>query len=421
MMPTSQPLMALMSMDIPSADWTDRAAKSQYVEGDDDFAQLLREHMPDELQTVIEQLTPEQLALLEQAALAADGKTLPPMHSLTADLPPDTEAGSDEPLTEDPLGAIAQWLTWLQAAPVASDSPATAAVASAIQPATTPFGFVSNHLSGVPEVDPEVDIDINLREGSRNTPHSREIVSNDLLSAPESARAARANTPGQEFTAALQRAAGAVSEEPMVSTAMLGKLVEQLERAGRQLESDEGDGLDALNKPTLPGSANVALTARPVAAAAPAMGVPFGQSGWNAAVVEKVMWMSSQNLRSVEIRLDPAELGPMEIHIQNRGQELQVQFVSQHPAVREALEAQMHRLREMFSQQGLEQTEVTVADRSPSDQQEQQQRDEQLAQQGLPGGRGSSAGTDTDASNLTSPGHQLEPRWVTQRLIDFYA
>ena len=39
--------------------------------------------------------------------------------------------------------------------------------------------------------------------------------------------------------------------------------------------------------------------------------VPFGHQSWGEAMVERVMWMSSQNLRSVEIQLDPAELGPL--------------------------------------------------------------------------------------------------------------
>ncbi|WVM89362.1 flagellar hook-length control protein FliK [Halopseudomonas pachastrellae] len=68
----------------------------------------------------------------------------------------------------------------------------------------------------------------------------------------------------------------------------------------------------------------------------------MGQPGWSEAVVNKVMWMSSQNLQSVEIQLDPAELGPLEIKIQTRAR-APVQFVSQNAGVRDALEGQMFR------------------------------------------------------------------------------
>ena len=39
------------------------------------------------------------------------------------------------------------------------------------------------------------------------------------------------------------------------------------------------------------------------------------QAGWSEAVVDRVMWLSSQNLKSAEIQLDPAELGRMEVRI----------------------------------------------------------------------------------------------------------
>ena len=64
-------------------------------------------------------------------------------------------------------------------------------------------------------------------------------------------------------------------------------------------------------------AAQGALSARPVLATAQTLGVPFGQPAWGEALMDKMLWASSQNLRSVEIRLDPAELGPLEIHIQS--------------------------------------------------------------------------------------------------------
>ncbi len=145
--------------------------------------------------------------------------------------------------------------------------------------------------------------------------------------------------------------------------------------------------------------------------------VPFGHQSWGEAMVERVMWMSSQNLRSVEIQLDPAELGPLEIHIQNRGQELQVQFISQNPGVREALEGQMHRLREMFAGQGLEQAEVTVADRSAGEQarQGEGQLADRSADQGA--GRGGQSGA-LEAELTEQPAQRLvQP---LRGLVDYY-
>ncbi|MBA1277365.1 MULTISPECIES: flagellar hook-length control protein FliK [Pseudomonadaceae] len=97
----------------------------------------------------------------------------------------------------------------------------------------------------------------------------------------------------------------------------------------------------------------------------PGQPVQMQQSGWSEAVVDKVMWLSSQNLKSAEIQLDPAELGRMEIRIDmNKDQtQTQVTFLSPHAGVRDALEGQMQRLRDMFAQQGMT-MDVNVSDQS---------------------------------------------------------
>ncbi|QUE77541.1 flagellar hook-length control protein FliK [Stutzerimonas stutzeri] len=95
----------------------------------------------------------------------------------------------------------------------------------------------------------------------------------------------------------------------------------------------------------------------------PGQPVQMQQSGWSEAVVDRVMWLSSQNLKSAEIQLDPAELGRMEVRIDMHKDQTQVTFVSPHAGVRDALEGQMQRLRDMFSQQGMS-MDVNVSDQS---------------------------------------------------------
>src|SRR5690606_9590397 len=95
----------------------------------------------------------------------------------------------------------------------------------------------------------------------------------------------------------------------------------------------------------------------------PGQPVQMQQSGWSEAVVDRVMWLSSQNLKSAEIQLDPAELGRMEVRIDMTKDQAQVTFLSPHGGVRDALEGQMQRLRDMFSQQGMS-MDVNVSDQS---------------------------------------------------------
>jgi len=111
-------------------------------------------------------------------------------------------------------------------------------------------------------------------------------------------------------------------------------------------------------------SLNTASTPRlPVVVGQP---LALQKSEWSQAAVDRVMWMSSQNLQSAEIRLDPAELGRMEVRIDMVKDQAQVTFMSAQAGVRDALESQLPRLRELFSQQGMNLLDVNVSDQSSS-------------------------------------------------------
>ncbi len=96
----------------------------------------------------------------------------------------------------------------------------------------------------------------------------------------------------------------------------------------------------------------------------PGQPVAMQHGGWSEAVVDRVMWLSSQNLKSAEIQLNPAELGRLEVRISMHQDQAQVSFASPNAGVRDALEAQMHRLREMFAQQGMGMLDANVSDQS---------------------------------------------------------
>ena len=90
----------------------------------------------------------------------------------------------------------------------------------------------------------------------------------------------------------------------------------------------------------------------------------FWQPGWDGAVGDRVMWMVNQQLRGAEIRLNPPELGPIEVRINMQGDHAEVSFSTQHASVREALEAAVPRLRDMFNSAGLGLGDVNVAQHS---------------------------------------------------------
>lgn len=146
--------------------------------------------------------------------------------------------------------------------------------------------------------------------------------------------------------------------------------------------------------------------------AVPGAAVALRQSGWSQAVVDRVLWMSSQNIQSAEINLEPAELGRLAVRIDMSGDQAQVVFTSGQAGVRDVLESQLPRLRELFNQQGLNLADVNVASQFAGN-----GRGEQDAQRAkVP--QTSSLDSETDTSSpLASSGHAIS----VQRLVDYYA
>ena len=119
---------------------------------------------------------------------------------------------------------------------------------------------------------------------------------------------------------------------------------------------DFANRLAALTQAAVPKTVNALPVNQPLA---------MHQNGWSEEVVNRVMYLSSANLKSADIQLEPAELGRLDIRVNIAAdQPAQVNFMSGHAGVREALEGQMHRLREMFAQQGMGQVDVNVSDQS---------------------------------------------------------
>ena len=80
------------------------------------------------------------------------------------------------------------------------------------------------------------------------------------------------------------------------------------------------------------------------------------------------MWMVGRSAQSASLRLSPAELGPIEIRLSLQQEQASVAFTAQHALTREALEAAIPRLREMFNESNLQLVNVDVSQRDGSGQ-----------------------------------------------------
>lgn len=97
---------------------------------------------------------------------------------------------------------------------------------------------------------------------------------------------------------------------------------------------------------------------------------------WVNGFAERILWASKNQFHYAEIQLDPPELGALQVRIQIRQDQAQVQFITPHHQVREAIEGTLDRLRDLFNQQGMQLVHSQVADGGGrSNGQQESQRD----------------------------------------------
>ncbi|ELQ2334359.1 flagellar hook-length control protein FliK [Vibrio vulnificus] len=112
-----------------------------------------------------------------------------------------------------------------------------------------------------------------------------------------------------------------------------------------------------------------------VAAQQPPM--PLTRELANDQVAEKVQMMMSKNLKQLDIRLDPPELGRMQIRMTMNNDIANVHFTVTNPQARDIIEQTLPRLREMLAQQGMQLADSSVQQQASGQQQRQYSADGQ--------------------------------------------
>jgi len=361
---------------------------------------------------------PAAEAAAEQQAVAESGNTLPEevvdggeeevvdpllLMAMTGQLPATEVVDPALSGAAEAVEGEGEPLLQASAPTVASAAPATLTEAS-----HDPELDMLNSLSGVK---------LALEIGAQNQAAAQQQLS------PGAVAAERANNPAQGFANALAALAGdAMPSEEAPSEGLEGELLgEALDTSVPNLREGQSDAraeafaskLSALSQ-AISQQTNAAQRLPLV----PGQPVQVGHPGMSEAVVDKVMWLSSQNLKSAEIQLDPAELGRLEVRIElNKDQAAQVTFVSANANVRDQLEGQAHRLRELFAQQGMNQLDVNVSDQSMA--RGSQGGGEEGQRRSA--GRGFGGSRDEEAiggvSEIRTPSSGAAPRG----LVDYYA
>lgn len=91
-------------------------------------------------------------------------------------------------------------------------------------------------------------------------------------------------------------------------------------------------------------------------------------------LAERVRWMVGNNLQQADIRLDPPDLGTMQIKVSMHGDSASVSFVVQSQQARDMLDHAVPRLRELLGEKGIElgESQVRQQNQSSGEQSEQQ-------------------------------------------------
>lgn len=97
------------------------------------------------------------------------------------------------------------------------------------------------------------------------------------------------------------------------------------------------------------------------AAGATVAALPLASGDWGERLGERIRWLSSANMDAVDIRLDPPELGPLQVKVQSHRDGASVQFVTHSALVRDMVEQSLPRLREMLEASGMNLLDVNVA------------------------------------------------------------
>lgn len=90
----------------------------------------------------------------------------------------------------------------------------------------------------------------------------------------------------------------------------------------------------------------------------------------------------------IELRLHPAELGPLSVSLRLGEHGAQAQFVSAHPHVRQAVEQALPQLREILSEQGIQLGQASVSDQGQAQQGSSGERQGSSASLAASGGAG---------------------------------
>lgn len=353
----------------PAANPSRAAEAKPESEADQKFSNVLKTRMQPEEEAAPAEAGPETKATTvppdETEAAAADGNALP-------------QTGNVE---DSALAALVPMLTGAASATAPDEStPDADAAASAVAAAAV---AVNPGLSGAAVSETPASLLTEMPADDRkpvrqsaDASQARGPLKYGAAELPETAQKAVAQAVRTAVTESTDAAAPVLTPERFGAEVRAALAAGQPRALGPESTLERLPTAAAQPATSATGAAAQTLTAPVVqdaASARPALPTTtvdthLRQPGWDQALGERVLWAANQKFQGAEIKLNPAHLGPVEVRVQLHNDQAQISFTAQHATTREALEAALPRLREMFNASGYSQVDVNVSQHSFADQ-----------------------------------------------------
>jgi flagellar hook-length control protein FliK len=140
------------------------------------------------------------------------------------------------------------------------------------------------------------------------------------------------------------------------------RTLQQLNQQVQQPQQAPSPAMPAIT----PGSTIAATPApaplTPAAETLVSVNTPVTDASWGEQIGQRVVLIANRHLQNAEIRLSPAELGPLRVQVRVDDGAANITFHATHAVTRDAIEQAMPRLREMFLENGLNLGEANVSE-----------------------------------------------------------
>lgn len=142
------------------------------------------------------------------------------------------------------------------------------------------------------------------------------------------------------------------------------------------------------------------------------MNTHINQPEWGNEFGKRIQFMMNNNIQTAELRLDPPELGRINVKINMTSDQANISFTSAHQNVRENIESTLPRLRELLAESGLQLGNADVSSQS-----QQQAKDEKQAESSMSGPVLPNMDDDLELEVVNTP----KVHYSADGMIDYFA